>query len=216
MPSLEMWILVTGGRIPRSHCISRRNYRWPCQSERCRRLASPNHSNPSSRFSRIGGILPQVRRRILEHSPTNDPIVEEGQEVWMDRQMWSDFSRTQEEIDFSPNLDHAGYHEALRCVLWRIQDWSRMCANARRQSYILSISTTEATWAKLPNPWPRTRSRSSSPEDMEALPHGKPLRDLFGSQDSEVYIHSEGAEYEIEKMDWANQGLRPGHSLSPR
>ena len=184
-----MWILVIGGRIPRTYCISRRNCRWPCKGERCRRLASPNHSNPSSCISRIGGILPQIRRRILEYRQTHDPIAEEGQEVWMDGQMWSEFSRTQEKIDFSPNLNHAGYHEALRRVLWCIQDRSRMCANARRQSYILSISTTETTWVELPNPWPRARSRSSSPEDMEALPDGKPLWDLFRSQESEVYFH---------------------------
>jgi hypothetical protein len=75
-----------------------------------------------------------------------------------------------------------------------------MCIDARGKSCGLLVPTAEGLWEELSNPWPRVGSSGLCIEDMEALCVRAEVWCLYRPQESEVYIHPVGAEYETTKM----------------
>ena len=100
------------------------------------------------------------------------------------------------EVDYNTYLIHAWCSQAILSVLWCFLHWVGMCANARRESHCVFISTAEGPWEELSHAWLGISSSGSCIENMEALFIWEEVWCLHGPQESKVYLHPVRVEYE--------------------
>jgi hypothetical protein len=90
--------------------------------------------------------------RFLQDCQANDSL--DGKENWVQvdprvpRVLWNI-----KEVDYNRCVDSAIYSQAILSELWCFVHWSGMCANARRESSGVLVSTVEDSWEELPYSW---------------------------------------------------------------
>ena len=178
-------------------------------------IPNPHQPARSEVHPRISGLLPQVCWGILKHRKASYPTFEEGSEVHLVRQMWSQLPGTEKAPYYHTYYNYARCDQWFRGLLRCLQTWTWVCPYARGQSDFLLVATTPQAWAKLPNPWPRACCGGPCTQNMAAFSDGQPLRNLHRSQEPEVHLHPEGLEHKAVKMDRTHQGLWLGHPLPP-
>lgn len=113
------------------------------------------------------------------------------------------------------NIIPSRRNQRLHYVLWPFRSAIRMCIDAKRESYNLSLTTTQGSWKQPHHPRSGVRSCNICPENMVSLPLWNKIHNLHGSKESSAHIRSNGAQHEIMNMVRIIEWLRMSDPLSP-